>query len=204
MIITTINRLEKRTVRLRVHRTDGKTGLYSQKDPRQALIFAKRFDPAKLFTSGPIVIGVHNPFSIINAEEVCWIEVETELILPKTLPRDIDRLHRLSGREEYESMLARQWPQWMKFRKGRKGDPLEALIELSMRSGESVFLHVIGAVGETDLVREFFGVPAIAASINLPGAVYINPKAIVRARVYHSRDQVKFSDGFWMAEADDI
>ncbi len=191
-------------MRLRVHRTDGKTGEYSQNDPRRATFLAKRFNPAKLFNSGPIVIGVHNPFSVINPDEICWIEVETNLILPKALPKNIERLHRLADRKAYESMLARQWPGWMKFRKGKKGDPLEALIELSMRSGESVFLHVIGAVGETNLVQEFFGVPAIAASIDAQGAVYINPRSIVRARVYHSRDQVNFSDGFWMAEADDI
>ena len=191
-------------MRLRVHRTDGKTGQYSQNDPRRATVLAKRFNPAKLFHSGPIVIGVHNPFSIINSDEICWIEVETALTLPRALPKNVERLHRLADRQTYETMLAKQWPGWMKFRKGKKGDPFEALIELSMRSGESVFLHVIGTVGETNLVQGFFGVPAIAASIDAQGAVYINPKSIVRARVYHSRDQVSFSDGFWMAEADDI
>jgi hypothetical protein len=196
--------LEKHTVRLRVHRTDGKTGQYSQKDPPRAAMLAKRFNPATLFSSGPIVIGMHNPFSIINADEICWIEVETDLILPKFLPKNVDRLHRLSGRKEYETLLAKQWPGWMKFRKGKKGDPLEALLELSLRSGESLFLHVVGTVGETNLVQEIFGVPAISAGIDTAGIVYINPKSIVRARVYHSRDQIKFRNGFWMAEADDI
>jgi hypothetical protein len=196
--------LEKHTVRLRVHRTDGKTGRYSQKDPPRAAMLAKRFNPATLFSSGPIVIGMHNPFSIINADEICWIEVETDLILPKSLPKNVDRLHRLSGRKEYETLLAKQWPGWMKFRKGKKGDPLEALLELSLRSGESLFLHVVGTVGETNLVQEIFGVPAISAGIDTAGIIYINPKSIVRARVYHSRDQIKFRNGFWMAEADDI
>ncbi len=191
-------------MRLRVHRTDGKTGRYSQKDPPRAAMLAKRFNPATLFSSGPIVIGMHNPFSIINADEICWIEVETDLILPKALPKNVDRLHRLSGRKEYETLLAKQWPGWMKFRKGKKGDPLEALLELSLRSGESLFLHVVGTVGETNLVQEIFGVPAISAGIDTAGIVYINPKSIVRARVYHSRDQIKFRNGFWMAEADDI
>ncbi len=191
-------------MRLRVHRTDGKTGLYSQDEPRRAIVLAKRFNPAKLFSSGPIVIGVHNPFSILNPDEVCWIEIESDLTLPRSLPKNVERLHRLADRQAYEAMLARQWPGWMKFRKGKKGDPFEALIELSMRSGESVFLHVTGTVGEIDLVQEIFGVPAIAAGIDVQGVVYINPKSIVRARVYHSRDQVRFSNGFWMAEADDI
>jgi hypothetical protein len=73
-----------------------------------------------------------------------------------------------------------------------------------LRSGESLFLHVVGTVGETNLVQEIFGVPAISAGIDTAGIVYINPKSIVRARVYHSRDQIKFRNGFWMAEADDI
>ena len=191
-------------MRLRVHRTDGKTGQYSQKDPSRAAMLAKRFNPATLFNSGPIVIGVHNPFSIINPDEICWIEVETDLILPRALPNNVERLRRLSGREEYESLLATQWPGWMKFRKGRKGDPLEALLELSLRSGESLFLHVIGTVGETNLVQEIFGTSAISAGIHVTGIVYINPKSIVRARVYHSHDQIAFRNGFWMAEADDI
>lgn len=191
-------------MRLHVHRTDGKTGHYSQQDPPRATLLAKRFNPERLFTSGPIVVGVHNPFSIINPDEICWIEVETELTLPKVLPQNVERLHRLQGRKEYEAMLAKQWPQWMRFRKGSKGHPLEALVELSLRSGESVFLHVIGTVGETNLVKEIFGVTAISASIDKSGILYINPKSIVRARVYHSRDRVNFRDGFWMAEADDI
>lgn len=189
---------------IRIHRSDGKTGTYSQDDPRRAAFLAKRFDPAKLFTSGPIVIGMHNPFSIINPDEVCWIEIESAHELPIALPENVERLHRLADRREYEALLARQWPGWMKFRRGKKGDPLEALIELSLRSGSSIYLHVVGAVGETDLVREFFGVPAITASIDGAGRLYVNPKAIVRARVYHSRDQISFTDGFWTAEADDI
>lgn len=191
-------------MRIRVHRTDGKTGSYSQDDPRRASVLAKRFDPAKLFASGPLVIGVHNPFSIIHPDEICWIEVETDLILPKAMPNNVERLQRIGNLEEYKSLLARQWPGWMRMRKGKKGDPLEALIELSLRSGESIYLHVIGAVGDINLVEEFFGVPAITASIGVPGNVYINPRAIVRARIYHSRDQIRFPDGLWMAEADDV
>jgi hypothetical protein len=189
---------------IRVHRCDGKTGNYSQDDHRRAVLLAKRFDPAKLFCSGPIVIGVQNPFSIIHPDEICWIEVETDLLLPKSVPKNIERLRRIGDVEEYKSLLARQWPGWMRLRKGKEGDPFEALIELSLRSGESIYLHVTGAVGDINLVEEFFGVPAITASIGVAGNVYINPKAIVRARIYHSRDQVKFSDGFWMAEADDV
>ena len=191
-------------MRIRVNRSDGKTGVYSQQDPARAALLAQRFDPATLFCSGLIVIGMHNPFSIINTDEVCWIEVETALELPHILPRNIERLHRLADRQQYESLLARQWPGWMKFRRGRKGDPLEALIELSLRGGESIYLRAVGAVGETNLVEEFFGVPAITASIDGAGRLYVNPKAIVRARVYHSRDQISFARGFWTAEADDI
>ena len=141
-------------MRIRVNRSDGKTGVYSQQDPARAALLAQRFDPATLFCSGPIVIGMHNPFSIINTDEVCWIEVETALELPHILPRNIERLHRLADRQQYESLLARQWPGWMKFRRGRKGDPLEALIELSLRGGESIYLRAVGAVGETNLVEE--------------------------------------------------
>ena len=191
-------------MRIRIHRSDGRTGTYTQDAPDRAAVLQKRLDPEHIFSSGPIVIGVHNPFSMLNPDEICWIEVETDLPLQKPLPADIDHVRKLSGRVEYESLLAKQWPRWMKFRKGRKGDPLEALIELSMRGGESLFLHVTGSVSETDLVKEIFGVPSIAVSNPQTGAVYINPKCIVRARVYHSRDRINFPSGLWVAEADDI
>lgn len=191
-------------MRILVHRADGKAGTYTQDMPRRAEILAKRLDPQHIFTSGPIVIGVHNPFSVLNPDEICWIEVESEIPVPYALPADVDRIRKLSGRGEYEALLEKQWPQWAKFKKGKKGDLLEALVELSMRSGESLYLHVTGSVSDANLVTEIFDAPAITASIG-PGIVaYINPKCLVRARVYHSKDRVNYPSGIWVAEADDV
>ena len=189
---------------LRIHRTDGKTGRYSQNDPGRVEVLLTRLDPAKIFCSGPIAIGVHNPFNILNPDEICWIEVETELPTVIRLPTDVDRAVRLSGRDEYEAHLAKQWPRWMKFRKGKKGELLEALVELSLRSGEQVFLHVVGKVGSANIVDEIFSAPAICAMFPPSGTIYINPKTITRARIYHSKDRIDYEDGFWMAEADDL
>ena len=191
-------------MRIRIHRSDGRTGIYTQDAPDRAKVLLRRLAPEHIFSSGPIVIGVLNPFSVLNPDEICWIEIESDLPTPKALPADIDHIRKLSGREEYESLLAKQWPLWLKFRKGKKGDLLEGLIELSMRSGESLYLHVTGSVGDTNLVKEIFGIPAISASMAASGSVYINPKCIVRARVYHSRDRINFPTGIWVAEADDI
>lgn len=189
---------------LRVHRSDGKTGHYRQEVSSRIAALVKRLDPHTLFRSGPIVIGAHNPFSILNADDVCWIEVESKQAMETTLPTGITTLRRLSGREEYERILANQWPRWKAFKKSEEGDLLEALIELSLRSGESQFLHAQGVVTTVNLVDEFFQVPAITATFSPHGTIYINPKSIVRARVYHSKDRVSYPTGLWCAEADDI
>jgi len=190
---------------LRIHRSDGKTGSYHQGVASRAALLLKRLDPQRIFNSGPIVIGVLNPFSVINADEVCWIEIETDLPVTYSLPEHIRTVRKLAGRDEYEALLAQQWPRWMKFNKSKVGDLLEALVELSLRSGESVFLHVTGSVTNTNLmVDAFFHKPVIIASYPPNGTIYVNPKCIVRSRVYHSRQQVDFPEGLWFAEADDV
>lgn len=191
-------------MRLRFHRTDGKTASYVQTDPDRVTYLLKRLDPDTLFSSGPLVIGVLNPFNIINADEICWIEVETDRETPKHQRKGIEQIRRMSGRQEYEMQLSTQWPLWMKFRRGKKGDMLEAFVELSMRSGQSLFLHVTGIVDDVNIVEEFFGVPAICADFSPDGTIYINPKCVTRVRIYHSKDQVNYPYGFWMAEAEDI
>lgn len=189
---------------IRIHRSDGKTGHYTQDNPGRVEILVQRLDPSRLFCSGPIAIGVLNPFSVLNPDEICWIEIETEYPTLKIPLEDIDQVVRLSGREEYESQLAKQWPKWMKFRKGRKGDLLEALIELSLRSGDAIYLHVTGRVGNSNIVEQVFGTPAITATFSPNGTTYINPKTVTRARIYHSKDRINLESGFWMAEADDL
>lgn len=191
-------------MRLRIHRTDGRTGQYVQPDGRKGTVLAQRFDPTRLFTSGPIVVGVLNPFTVLNADEVCWVEVGTDLPLRKGDMPGIERLRRLEGRAEYESVLARQWPMWRKHRTGKPGDLMEALIELSFRGGDIQYLHALGIATRTPLPSLIFGNRAITAAFSAPGLVYFNPRTIVRARVYHSRAEVEYPDGIWCAEADDL
>ena len=192
-------------MRLRIHRSDGKIGSYSQNVARRAAALIKRLDPQTIFTSGPIVIGVLNPFSVINADEICCIEVETDLPVPLHLPQNIDTVCKLSSQEEYAALLARQWPRWMDFKKSQDGELFEALIEISLRNGESIFLHVTGKVSKSaKLVEAFFHPPAIMASYPPNGTLYINTRCIVRSRVYHSRQQVEYPEGLWFSEADDV
>lgn len=191
-------------IRLRTHRTDGKTGSYSQDDARRASALALRLDPEKIFRSGPIVIGVLNPFSVLSADEVCWIEVETDLPMKQLHAEGVERVVKLADRAEYEMILERQWPLWRKAHSlGREG-LLEALVELSFRGGKVLFLRVFGTRTEIPLIESIFAVPAITADVEPKGAVYANPKCIVRARVYHSAGEVNYPDGLWFAEADDI
>lgn len=191
-------------MRLRVHRTDGKTGSYFQDDPRRAKVLATRFDPKTLFSSGPIVIGVLNPFSVLNPDEVCWVEVETDLPLTMTRPPGVEEIRKLASREEYEHILARQWPKWIGNRKHAEGDLMEALVEVAVRSGDTLYLHVLGRVTSFSLPDLLRGATATVASIQPHGAIYINHKTVVRFRVYHSVGEIEYPSGLWFAEADEI
>ena len=132
------------------------------------------------------------------------MEVEATHQMKKSLPDSVDHIRKLSGREEYESSLARQWPLWQKHAKTRSEKLLEAFVELSFRGGDSLYLHVAGHESDTSLIDAIFGLPAVTATFDPNGTVYINPKCIVRARIYHSKDQVNYPPGTWLAEADDI
>lgn len=189
---------------IRIHRTDGKTGRYSQDNAARAAQLVKRLDPRTLFRSGPIVIGVINPFTLLNPDEVCWVEVETALETLKLPQPGVEEVRRLSGRAEYEELLARRWGQWMKYHQSNTGDLLEACVQLSFRGGGELYLHVIGQVADQSLSDCLFSPPALTAVFAPHGTLYINPKCLVRARVYHSRDRVVYPSGIWVAEADDI
>lgn len=149
--------------------------------------------------------GVPNPFSALNPDEICCMEVETNPPLPPSLPKNIDRIHKLTGPEEYEAMPARQWPRRMGFRKNKEGDLFEALIELSLRNGESVFPHATCRASPTSKpVEAFFHPPAIMASYPPSDTPYVDARCIARSGVYHSRRKLDYPEGLWFAEADDV
>lgn len=167
-------------------------------------MMTKRLDPDTLFNSGPIVIGVHNPLTILNADDVCWVEVRTSLALRRNAMTGIEQLRRLPDRNAYEALLAQQWPLWRRHSGGKRGDLMEALIELSLRGGDVQYLHAIGVTTNVPLSRQVFGPNAIAATFEPDGTFYINPRAIVRARVYHSRSEIEYPNGLWFVESDDV
>jgi len=191
-------------MRLTIHRSDGKAGKYFQDDAGRAAILSRRLDPATLFTTGPIVIGVLNPFTILNADEVCWIEAEGEQVLLHALPEGVESLRRLAGRDEYEQILARQWPRWRHAGNGAPQVLMEALVELSFRGGAMLYLHLTGRVTREPLTDMIFSQPAVTATFEPHGTVFINPRSIVRARVYHSLQSVQYPAGLWCLEADEI
>jgi len=191
-------------MQLTIVRTDGNTGRYTQDMPRREAMLQRRLDPRSLFCSGPIVIGVLNPFTVLNPDEICWIEVESDLATISLPVPHLDHVRCLQGREEYERLLARQWPRWRKAAKGKAGDLLEALVELTFRGGAQLHFHLTGKVADVSLVEAVFGAPAIVADMGPRKTVYVNPKTLVRARVYHSKNQVAYPHGIWVAEADEV
>lgn len=191
-------------MRIRVHRSDGGTGTYSQTDSRRANMLARRLDPAHMFTSGPIVIGVLNPFTLLRTDDVCWVAADRHPGLKASYPRGIEQIRRLPRREDYEHILNRQWPKWRARARSAPGELLEAIAELRFRGGATEFLHLVGRVTKSALIEQVFGAPTICATFPTDGVLYVNPGAITRARIYHSAQDVPLPDGVWMAEADEV
>ena len=192
-----------------MQRADGVIGSYSQGDPRRAQFLLQRCDPHTMYRSGPIVIGVFNPFTVLNADEVCWISAEpgadSGLQPAQFLPDGIEHVRVLPGRTEYEAMLARQWPRWRQMNAASpESTLLEALLEINFRGADPLYLYVLGRVTGTSLVDTLFAGPAITATFGQSGMVYVNTRSMVRARLYHSKAEVNYPDGIWVAEADDI
>lgn len=192
------------TIQIRVHRADGKTGSYRQDDARRAEVLAQRLDPQTMFCSGPIVIGMLNPFSIINPDEVCWIEATSSLPLMQSLPQGVESARVLASRAEFEETLARQWPLWRRHAESNNAQLLEALVALSFRGGAEIFLHVLGSADNQDLRECLAASRAWTATLAPQSMLYVNPRCLVRMRVYHSKQRVNYPDGLWFAESDDI
>lgn len=192
------------TVQLRVCRTDGGIGRYTQNDPRKAAVLMQRFVPKTMFTADVIVIGTQNPMTLIRAEEVAWITVKTALPCPQFQFPDIERSEMLSGKKQFDELLAQQWPRWRKTPSAAPGALLQALVELTFRGGSSVYLNALGVLGDRLKPQRIFSSPAITAEIPGGGAIYINPRALVRARIYHSLREVRYPNGILVAEADEI
>ncbi len=188
---------------IRIHRADGKIGRYSQPDAGAAERVLHRLSAERVFASRAIAIGVKNPFNLINTEHVCWVEVETDHSVSYTLPPGFERVTRLADRAEYEALLARQWPRWRTTFTDNEQRFLEALVEISLVDGSELYLHAIGRSPmslDTLLETEH----AIVATFASHGTLFINPRNIVRARIYHSEQKVNYPNGLWFAESDDI
>ena len=193
-------------MRFHIHRADGKVGSYVQPDPRRAQVLARRFDPERMYRSGPISIGEGIPLNLINPDEVCWIDVESTLPTPRFMLPDVERVVRLPGREQYEAILARQWPLWRKQAQQPRelGGMLEALFELSMRGGLTLYLHVHARISNFNIAQLLAPGPALTAEWPGQGTTYINPSAIIRARLYHSVNAPEYPEGYWCAQSEDI
>ena len=63
---------------------------------------------------------------------------------------------------------------------------------------------MIAREAKIDLATAVFGMGAIRAAAADGTAALINPRGIIRARVYHSRDKVDYPNGIWVAESDEI
>lgn len=191
-------------LRLRIWKTDGRVGNYTQAMPNKAAVLVKRLNPQTIFTASVLVIGTLNPITLISSSEVAWIEVESSLPCPRRPLPGVDECTKIETREEFDQLLLQQWPKWRKQRKGKPGDLLQSLVELTFRGGLQLHLHVRGVVIENFALEALFQEPAITASLPGGGTLYVNPKSLVRARIYHSNQELNYPSGIFVAEADEI
>lgn len=191
-------------LRLRIWKTDGRVGNYTQALPKKAAMLVKRVNPETIFRSSVLVIGTLNPITLINTGEVAWIEVETSLPCPQRPLPGVEETIRIETRKEFDELLLQQWPKWRKLRKSKPGDLLQSLVELTFRGGLQLHLHVRGMVNEDFTLETLFDQPSLTAVLPTGGALYVNTKSLVRARIYHSKHEVKYPSGIFVAEADEI
>lgn len=195
---------DRSALRLRVWKTDGRVGSYTQAQPNKAATLVGRLRAETLFRSGVLVVGTLNPITLINTSEVAWIEVETSLPCPQHRLPGIEEATKIGKRDEFNELLLRQWPKWRKLRKSKPGDLLQSLVELTFRGGLQLHLHVRGVVSDRFSLETLFEEPAITAVLPAGGALYVNPKSLVRVRIYHSKHEVVYPSGIFVAEADEI
>jgi hypothetical protein len=191
------------SLRLKLQRTDGKVGTYVQHDPRLVRALLVRLRPEKLFGRDLITIGIANPFTVLNASEVCWIEVETgEPMAAQIAPVDY-QCTRLPSRQAFEESLGARWMTWIHHSKPDGSGLFEALIELNFRGGASLFLSLSSSENNAS-PEVIFSAAAIVARGEAGQIVLINPKALLRCRVYHNHGHPELPEGLWFAEAEDI
>ena len=195
---------DEKIIALRVYRSDGGVGTYTQTDPRKAMVLAGRLKPESVFKSGVIIIGTLNPLTLINPDNVAWIEAETALPLPQRHLAGVERVIKLPGKPEFDELLLQQWPRWRQLPSSNPGDMLQSLVELTFLGGHALYLHVHATVVEDVLPQGIFLEPCITAELPEGGALYVNPRALMRVRIYHSKDAIRYPDGIFMAEANEI
>ena len=191
-------------LRLSIWKTDGRVGSYTQANANKAGMLVRRLQPDTLFSSGVLVIGTLNPMTLINTSEVAWIEVETNLPCAQRAVPGVDETTKIETRAEFDELLLKQWPKWRMMRKSQDGDLLQSLVELTFRGGLQLHLHVRGVVRNDVQLEMLFDQPALTAVLPKGGALYINPKTLVRARIYHSKHEIAYPPGIFVAEADEI
>ena len=191
-------------MKLTVIRTDGGVGPYSQSDERQSRALICRLKPDTLFCSGPVVIGVLNPFTVLNPDEICWIEASAADPLPRLADSRFEFVGVLRDRAEFEQKLASHWMSWMSMSGRNTAGLFQAMVELNFRGGRATYIEVRGRETNTPAPQEVLALPAIVAESAEGSVHYINPRAISRMRVYHSRIDPDLPDGLWFAEADEI
>ena len=191
-------------LRLSIWKTDGRVGNYTQANANKSGILVRRLQPDSLFSSGVLIIGTLNPMTLINTNEVAWIEVATNLPCPQHAIAGVEETTKIETREEFDELLLKQWPKWRLMRKSQQGDLLQSLVELTFRGGLQLHLHVRGVVDNDLHLEMLFAQPALTAVLPKGGALYVNPKTLIRARIYHSKHEVNYPPGIFVAEADEI
>ena len=103
-------------LRLSIWKTDGRVGNYTQANANKSGILVRRLQPDSLFSSGVLIIGTLNPMTLINTNEVAWIEVATNLPCPQHAIAGVEETTKIETREEFDDPDFNPVPAWRRLK----------------------------------------------------------------------------------------
>lgn len=170
--------------------TDGRQTSFQQSTSRLEREIVSKIVPRSLFTRGPLIIGNGNPFTVVHPDRIACMQVDTTLAAKVFYPPGISAAHQIADRAAYLVKLDERWEKWRKLRVGGTSKPYEALVEIDLAGGWEYYVHVVGKFtdqqAEAKLLETLLTMPVLCIRRQANGINYLNPAAIVEARIYHS------------------
>ena len=180
------------SVKLVLLKTNGLSSSYQQTTATLSRDLVSRLSPRGLFTQGQLILGTGNPYTLVNPAHIACVQVDTQLPLQSTYPPGVESATQIGDKAAFMTKLDQRWSKWRKISTGGPGNLFEALIHLELAGGWEQYVHAIGRfpdrATESKVTETLLSMPVLCVQRPQNGMNYVNPEAIVRARIYHSNN----------------